>query len=59
MSDDKWQELLQHPIYKSKAISDYKSTHPRDLSFENGDIIEVLVLGKLRSFLHIIGISFL
>lgn len=44
--DIKWQELSRHPIYKAKAIGDYKSTHPMDISFENGDIIEVIKLGK-------------
>nr|CAG8518097.1 5453_t:CDS:2 [Entrophospora candida] len=42
--DIKWQELSRHPIYKAKAIGDYKSTHPMDISFDNGDIIEVLKL---------------
>ncbi|CAJ0626425.1 16472_t:CDS:2 [Entrophospora sp. SA101] len=41
-NNDSWEDLLWHPIYKAKAIKDYKSTHPMDLSFEAGDIIEVL-----------------
>ncbi|CAJ0755391.1 21905_t:CDS:10 [Entrophospora sp. SA101] len=41
-TQESWEDLLWHPIYKAKAIKDYKSTHPMDLSFEAGDIIEVL-----------------
>jgi hypothetical protein len=37
-----WETLLWKPLYEAKAIADYHSKHPMDLSFDAGTTIQVM-----------------
>ena len=43
-----WESLLWQPLYTVKAKTAYHSGHGMDLSFEEGEIIDVLGIGMDR-----------